>query len=70
MGNPSFDTLKETINNLNDLATLEMALFFSDKLQMLAVVAGSDNKVLHFLAGNSQRRVLLVIVQLKMIIII
>jgi len=34
------------------LTALEMALRFGDKLQMLTLVAGGNDEVLHFLIGN------------------
>ena len=51
-GYPPLDSLEHTVDDLDRLAPLEMALRFGDKLQMLTLVAGGNDEVLHFLIGN------------------
>ena len=44
-----------------------MALFFFDELQMLAVIAGGYDEVLHFLTGNGQWWIVMFLIVLEMI---
>ena len=69
-GYPTLNTSKRSFDNRDHLATFEMALGFIDEPQMLTIVAGSKDEVLHFLARYRQWRILPHFVLNKMIIII
>ena len=47
-----------------------MALRLSYEFQVLTLVASGNDEILHFPAGNGQRRILPVLVLLEMVIII
>ena len=67
---PTLYTTEQPVDNANRIATLIVALRGLDQQQMLVVAPRGADEVIHLATGDDQRRVLLLVVELEVVIII